>query len=52
MVTDYAVILAASALILLIFPAMLVWGWLKGQFRDIEEAKYIVLESEDDENAS
>jgi nitrogen fixation-related uncharacterized protein len=35
-------------IILLIFPALLYWGWKKGQFRDIEEAKYMMIEMEDE----
>jgi cbb3-type cytochrome oxidase maturation protein len=27
--------------------AFIVWGWRKGQFRDIEEAKYKMLEDND-----
>jgi cbb3-type cytochrome oxidase maturation protein len=44
---DYQIILAASLIILLIYPAMLLWGWLKGQYEDIEEAKYRVIEMEE-----
>ncbi|VVB50595.1 Cytochrome oxidase maturation protein cbb3-type [uncultured archaeon] len=47
---DYTIILIASVIILLIFPALLYWGWKKGQFKDIEEAKYRMIEMED-ENA-
>lgn len=46
---DYQIILIASAIILLIYPAMLLWGWWKGQFKDIEEAKYRVLEMEEED---
>jgi nitrogen fixation-related uncharacterized protein len=28
---------------------MLVWGWKRGQFKDIEEAKYKMLEDRDPE---
>ena len=47
---DYAIILISSVIILLIFPILLYWGWKKGQFKDIEEAKYRMIEMED-ENA-
>jgi nitrogen fixation-related uncharacterized protein len=49
MSVDYQIILAASAIILLIYPAMLLWGWLKGQFEDIEEAKYRIIEREEED---
>lgn len=29
--------------------AMLVWGWKRGQFKDIEEAKYRMLEDREPE---
>lgn len=48
---DNSIILIASVIILLIFPAILYWGWRKGQFRDIEEAKYRMIEMEE-ENGS
>lgn len=48
---DYSIILISSVIILLIFPAILYWGWRKGQFRDIEEAKYRMIEMEE-ENGS
>ena len=47
---DYTIILIASVIILLIFPALLYWGWRKGQFNDMEEAKYRMIELEE-ENA-
>ena len=47
---DYVIILIASIIILLVFPALLYWGWKKGQFKDIEDAKYRMIEMED-ENA-
>ena len=47
---DYTIVLIASVIILLIFPALLYWGWRKGQFKDIEEAKYMMIELEE-ENA-
>ena len=47
---DYTIILIASIIILLFFPALLYWGWKKGQFKDIEDAKYRIVEMED-ENA-
>jgi len=46
--TDYAIILISSVIILLIFPILLYWGWKKGQFRDLEEAKYRMIEMEDE----
>lgn len=45
---DYQIILIASVVILLIFPLLLLWGWRKGQFKDIEDAKYRVIENEED----
>jgi cbb3-type cytochrome oxidase maturation protein len=45
---DYGIILISSVIILLIFPVLLYWGWKKGQFRDLEEAKYRMLEMEDE----
>jgi cbb3-type cytochrome oxidase maturation protein len=30
--------------------AFLVWGWRRGQFRDIEEAKYRMLEDREPED--
>lgn len=48
---DYSIILISSVIILLIFPAILYWGWRKGQFMDIEEAKYRMIEMEE-ENGS
>lgn len=47
---DYQIILIASVIILIIFPILLIWGWRKGQFKDIEEAKYRMIEMEE-ENA-
>ncbi|MCX9009828.1 MAG: cbb3-type cytochrome oxidase assembly protein CcoS [Candidatus Methanoperedens sp.] len=47
---DYQIILIASVAILLIFPLLLLWGWRKGQFRDIEEAKYRMMEMEEEHN--
>ncbi|HEX7575035.1 MAG TPA: cbb3-type cytochrome oxidase assembly protein CcoS [Candidatus Methanoperedens sp.] len=44
--TDYAIILISSIIILLIFPILLYWGWKKGQFKDLEEAKYRMIEME------
>jgi len=46
--TDYLIILIASVVILIIFPILLYWGWRKGQFRDIEEAKYRIIEMEEE----
>ena len=45
---DYQIILIASVVILLIFPLLMLWGWRKGEFKDIEEAKYRVIEQEVD----
>lgn len=45
---DYAIILIASIIILLIFPLLLYWGWRKGQFKDIEEAKFRMMEMEEE----
>ena len=47
---DYTIIPIASIVILLVFPALLYWGWKKGQFKDIEDAKYRMIEMEE-ENA-
>ena len=47
MSVDYQIILVASAIILLIYPAMLLWGYLKGQYEYIEEAKYRIIEMEE-----
>lgn len=35
-----------SAIILVIFLGFLIWGTLSGQFKNIEEAKYKILEDE------
>ena len=45
---DYQIILIASVIILIIFPILLIWGWRKGQFKDIEEAKYRMIEMEEE----
>jgi len=45
---DYSIILISSVIILLIFPILLYWGWKKGQFKDIEEAKFAMLEMEEE----
>jgi len=45
---DYTIILISSIIILLIFPIILYWGWKKGQFRDLEEAKFRMLEMEEE----
>ncbi len=45
---DYLIILIASLVILVIFPILLYWGWRKGQFKDIEEAKYRMIEMEEE----
>lgn len=45
---DYAIILISSVIILLIFPILLCWGWKKGQFKDMEEAKYRMIEMEEE----
>ncbi len=39
----WMVLVALSAVILL------VWGWRRGQFRNVEEAKYRMLEDKDPE---
>ena len=44
---DYTIILISSVIILLIFPILLYWGWKKGQFKDLEEAKYRMIEMEE-----
>ena len=48
MALDYQIILIASVMILIVFPILLIWGWRKGQFKDIEEAKYRMIEMEDE----
>ncbi len=48
MALDYQIILIASVVILVIFPILLYWGWRKGQFKDVEEAKYRMIEMEDE----
>jgi cbb3-type cytochrome oxidase maturation protein len=45
---DYLIILIASVVILIIFPILLYWGCRKGQFKDIEEAKYRMIEIEEE----
>lgn len=45
---DYTIILISSVIILLVFPILLYWGWKKGQFRDLEEAKFRMLDMEDE----
>jgi nitrogen fixation-related uncharacterized protein len=45
---DYTIILISSVIILLIFPILLYWGWKKGQFIDLEEAKFRMLELEEE----
>jgi cbb3-type cytochrome oxidase maturation protein len=45
---DYTIILISSVIILLIFPILLYWGWKKGQFKDMEEAKFRMLEMEEE----
>jgi nitrogen fixation-related uncharacterized protein len=34
-----------TGLILLIFLGFLAWGWVSGQFKNVEEAKYRMLEN-------
>ena len=41
-----------SLTIFAVFAGLFVWGLLSGQFRDIEEAKYRMLELDDPENQS
>ncbi len=43
MVVGWMVVVALSGV------AFLVWGWKTGQFRNIEEAKYRMLEEKDPE---
>jgi cbb3-type cytochrome oxidase maturation protein len=33
----------------LVGVALLIWGWRRGQFRDVEEAKYRMLEDREPE---
>jgi cbb3-type cytochrome oxidase maturation protein len=45
---DYTIIMISSVIILLIFPILLYWGWKNGQFKDLEEAKYRMMEMEEE----
>ncbi|MEZ7196294.1 cbb3-type cytochrome oxidase assembly protein [Pseudodesulfovibrio karagichevae] len=38
------VVLGWSAFVILTGIVFLVWGWRRGQFKDVEEAKYRMLE--------
>ena len=46
-----------TASLFLIFTGLFIWGWKSGQFKNIEEAKYIIFrrpeeEKKQDENHS
>jgi len=43
------VVVGWMAFVALTGVAFLVWGWRRGQFRDIEEAKYRMLEDREPE---
>ena len=43
------VVVGWMAFVALTGVAFLVWGWMRGQFRDIEEAKYRMLEEREPE---
>ncbi len=43
------VVFGWMVLIALIGVAFLIWGWQRGQFEDIEEAKYRMLEDKEPE---
>jgi cbb3-type cytochrome oxidase maturation protein len=43
------VVVGWMVLVALTGVAFLVWGWKSGQFRDIEEAKYRMLEDKEPE---
>jgi cbb3-type cytochrome oxidase maturation protein len=43
------VVVGWMAFVALTGVAFLVWGWRRGQFRDIEEAKYRMLEEREPE---
>jgi len=43
------VVVGWMAFVALTGIAFLVWGWKRGQFRDIEEAKYRMLEEREPE---
>ena len=38
--------------VFLVFLGLFIWGLVKGQFRDVEEAKYRIFEAEDVEEDS
>ena len=42
-------ILGWSAFVMLTGTVLFVWGWLGGQFKDVEEAKYRILEDREPE---
>lgn len=43
------VLVGGMAVVALTGIVFLIWGWKNGQFRDIEEAKYRMLEEKDPE---
>ena len=43
------VVVGWMAFVILTGIIMLVWGWKRGQFKDIEEAKYRMLEDREPE---
>jgi cbb3-type cytochrome oxidase maturation protein len=43
------VVFGWMVLVALIGVAFLIWGWQRGQFEDIEEAKYRMLEDKEPE---
>ena len=43
------VVFGWMVLVALIGVAFLIWGWRRGQFEDIEEAKYRMLEDKEPE---
>jgi cbb3-type cytochrome oxidase maturation protein len=43
------VVVGWMAFVALTGVAFLVWGWRRGQFRDVEEAKYRMLEEREPE---
>jgi cbb3-type cytochrome oxidase maturation protein len=43
------VVVGWMAFVILTGGIMLVWGWKRGQFKDIEEAKYRMLEDREPE---
>lgn len=45
-------LIITSAGIFAVFIGLFVWGIFKKQFHDVEEAKYRMLESEDEQNGT